>query len=141
MYYGKGTEVEILQNLYDQIHAISGVKFVDFQRIASSGIDPTRYPGGYINSVRTDKQGLLKDIVRNTFAVAIVGWVWATESQDLITQLNLFINSVKTAIMADTTRGSKALSTAIRSITTDGGSRHPQGQFVFILDITYYSSE
>jgi len=137
-YYGRGTEQEILQDLYNKINAITGIKFVDFQRIATSGVDPDRYPGCFINSVRTDKQQLLKDIVRNTLAVAIVGWIWATEAQDLITELNLFINSIKTAVMLDPTRGSKALSTIIRSETHDGGSRHPQAQFVMILDIVYY---
>ena len=140
MLYERSTETEILQGLYDRIDAIPGIAFVDFQRIAASGIDPTRYPGIFINSVRTDKTGLLKDIVRNSFAVAIVGFVWATETQDLITQLNLFIDSIKTAIMADS-YGGEAWSTAIRSITTDGGSRHPQGQFVMILDVLYFSSE
>jgi hypothetical protein len=140
-YYGKGTELEVLTDLHTQLSAVTGVKFVDFQRIASSGIDPTRYPGCFINSVRTDKQRLLKDIVRNVFAVAIVGWEWADQNENLITVLNTFIDAVKVKVMTDTTRGSKALSTEIRSITTDGGSRHPQAQFVIILDIIYFSSE
>lgn len=140
-YYGKGTEIEILTNLYNQLSAITGIQFVDFQRIQASGIDPTKYPGCFINSVRTDKQRLLKDIVRNSYAVGVVGWEWAEEAENLMTVLSTFIDAVKLKIMTDPTRGSKAYSTDIRSIVTDSGSRHPQGMFIMMLDILYFSSE
>lgn len=140
-YYGVGTEEAILNDLYVQISSITGINFVDYQRIQASGISPDMYPGCFINAVRTDKKRLLKDIVRNNLAVALVGWVWATDDEDLLTKLNTFINSVRAKVIADPYRNSNALNTAIRSITTDGGSRHPQGQFVTILEIVYFGAD
>lgn len=139
-YYGKGTIEGILAYLGTVVGQIAGVGFTDYQRTYDDSIDASRYPGAYINHVRTDNVYVAKDIVRNRATVAIVGWVWAADGQQLGTLLNSFIDSVATAVRSDPTCGSKAYSTEIRSVTTDGGNRHPQGQFVMMLDIIFYSS-
>ena len=141
MYYGKGTEEGILGNLYTVINNISGIKFVDWQKIYDSGITPDRYPGVFINHIRTDKKRLLKNIIKNTMAVALVSWVWATDIENLGTKMNDFITSIRDAVAADPTRSNNAYNTVIQAVTTDGGSRHPQGMGIISLVITYFSEK
>lgn len=138
-FYGVGTEEGVLASLKTALDAVAGIKFVDYQRIQASGVNPEMYPGAYINSLRTDKKKLLKDLFKNTYGVAIVGWVWATAEGTLGTQMNAFFELVKNAVLVDTTRGSNAYDTVLQSISTDGGSRYPQGMGVFQLTITYFS--
>lgn len=140
-YYGLGTKEEILSNLGTVLNTVTGIKFVDYQRVRASGASIDKYPGTYINDVTVDKERLLKDLVKNTFGVALVCWVWAATDEDLATVLNAFMELVKSKIMADPTRGSKAYDTAIESVGTDGGSRHPQGQAIVSLAIVFYSNE
>lgn len=140
-YYGLGTKEEILADIDTQLRTITGIKFVDYQKTRSSGASADKYPGAFINDVGTDKERLLKDLVRNTFGVSLVCWVWATVDEDLMTVMNAFVEIVKNKVMVDPTRGSKAYDTLIESLRTDGGSRHPQGQTVVNLAIIYYSNK
>ena len=132
-YYGFGTKENILSNLESELNEISGINFVDYQRIKYSGVNPEDYPGCFINDVRVDKEWLLKDIVRNTFSVGIAGWIWAEEHENLSTKLNAFVETVKDKVREDPTRSRNAYDTKITMIETDGGSRHPQGLFIMIL--------
>jgi len=138
-YYGLGTKEEILKDIETQLNTISGIKFVDYQRILSSGIGPEKYPGIFINDVSTDKERLLKDLSRNVAGISLVCWVWATVEQDLATLMNAFVVVIKGKLMLDPTRGNKAYDTVIENISTDGGSRHPQGMAVINTAIVYYS--
>lgn len=140
-YYGLGTKEDIMSNLGVELNVVPGIKFVDYQRVRASGASVDKYPGAYINDVSIDKERLLKDLVKNTFGVSIVCWVWAKVDEDLITKLNEFIDEVKEKIMADPTRGGNAYDTVIENVSTDGGSRHPQGQAIVNLAIAFYSSE
>jgi len=140
-YYGTGTKEEILTNLDTVIRTIDGIKFVDYQKIRAAGASPDKYPGVYINDAATDKERLLKDLVRNIFGVQLVCWVWAKADEDLITKQNAFIEEVKDKVMTDPTRGNKAYDTVIENVTTDAGSRHPQGQAVVNMAIIFYSEE
>ena len=140
-YFGTGTKEEILANLDTVINTVTGIVFVDYQRIRASGASRDKYPGVYINDAATDKERLLKDLVRNMFGVQLILWVWAAANEDLITKQNAFIDDVKNKVMADLTRGSKAYDTIIESISTDAGSRHPQGMAIINLAIPFYSEE
>jgi len=140
-YYGLGTKEEILKNIDTQLNTITGIKFVDYQRVLASDIGPEKYPGSFINDVSTDKEKLLKDLSRNFFGCSLVCWVWATTEEDLATKLNAFLVTVKGKIMADPTRGSKAYDTIIENISTDGGSRWPQGMAVMNTLIVFYSTD
>jgi len=140
-YYGLGTKEEILANLKTVLDTISGIKFVDYQRVQYSGGSADKYPGIFINDAATDKERLLKDLVRNIFGVQLVCWIWATAGEDLITKQNAFIETVKDKVMADPTRGLKAYDTIIENITTDAGSRHPQAQAIINMAIIFYSEE
>ena len=140
-YFGTGTKEEILANLDTVINTVTDIKFVDYQRIRASGASRDKYPGVYINDAATDKERLLKDLVRNMFGVQLILWVWAAANEDLITKQNAFIEDVKNKVMADLTRGSKAYDTVIESISTDAGSRHPQGMAIINMAIPFYSEE
>jgi len=141
IYYGKGSKEAILSNLGSELGEITGIQFVDYQRVYNSGIDKDKYPGVFINDLRTDKTRVLKDVVRNIFTVGIVGFVWVDDDEDLATELNSFMESVKDKLMEDNTRSSNAYDTRITTIETDAGSRHPQGVFIIILEILFFSSE
>jgi len=138
-YYGLGTKEGILANIDTVLNTIDGIKFVDYQRILASGIGPEKYPGSFINDVSTDKERLLKDLYRNVFGCSLVCWVWATVDEKLATKMNAFEVIVRGKIMADPTRGDKAYDTVIENISTDGGSRHPQGMTILNTAIVYYS--
>ena len=140
-YYGLGTKEEILANLDTVINTVTGIVFVDYQRIQASGASIDKYPGVYINDAATDKERLLKDLVRNIFGVQLILWVWAAKDEDLITKQNVFVEEVKDKVMADITRGSKAYNTMIENINTDAGSRHPQGMAIINMAIIFYSNE
>jgi len=140
-YYGKGTKEGILASLETALNTISGIKFVDYQRIYDAGITPDQYPGVFINDIEVRKEQVLKDIVRNTFSVGLVLWVWAREGEDLATKLNTFVENVKDAVMADPYRDSNAYSTRIMTIATDAGSRYPQGLGLMTLEIIYFGDE
>jgi len=140
-YFGTGTKEEILANLDTVIRTVTGIKFVDYQKVRASGASADKYPGAFINDASTDKERLLKNLVRNMFGVQLILWVWAKADEDLITKQNAFIEEVKDKVMADPTRGSKAYDTVIESISTDAGSRHPQGMAIINLAIPFYSEE
>lgn len=139
--YQRGTKEAILTDLYNAINAISGIQFVDWQRTYDENITKERCPGVFINDIRTDKTKLLKDVTKNGLMVGIVGWVWADDGEELGTVLNTFIENVKDAIITDRGRSSNAYTTDIDTIQTDGGNIHPQGQFIIMLSITFFSSE
>ncbi len=148
IYRGLGTKEGILTSLDTAISVITGIAYVDWQRSDLTGIDPDRYPGVFINDLRTDRIQLLGDIWKNTFTVALVGFVWAqgegeeegVDKENLGTVLNTFITAVKTAVLADISRNSNAYDTDIEVIATDAGSKHPQGQFIMSLVILFYSA-
>ena len=73
-YYGIGSKEAILAQLDTVLNTIVGIKFVDYQRVLSSGIGPEKYPGVFINDVSTDKERLLKDLYRNSFGCSFVCW-------------------------------------------------------------------
>lgn len=140
-YYGYGSKENILVDLDTVIKAVSGIAYVDWQRSDPTGINPDRYPGVFINDLRIDRIQLLGDVWKNTFTVMLVGFVWAEDNENLGTVLNTFISAVKTAVLTDKTRDSNARDTNIDVIATDGGSRHPQGQFLMDLAIQFYSQD
>jgi len=140
-YYGPGTKEEILKDIDTQLNTIEGIKFIDYQRVLSSGIGPEKYPGAFINDVSTDKERLLKDLSRNIFGCSLVCWVMAAKDEDLATKMNAFVVIVKGKIMKDPTRGKKAYDTVIESISTDGGSRWPQGMTILNTAIVFYSED
>jgi len=140
-YYGLGTKEEILGNLDTVLNTITGIKFIDYQRVRASGASTDKYPGIYINDASTEKQRLLRDLVRNVFGVQLVCWVWAKKDEELITVMNAFMEIAKGKVMADPTRGSKAYDTVIENVATDAGARHPQGMAVINLAIIFYSEE
>ena len=140
-YFGLGTKEEILANLDTVIRTVTGIIFVDYQRIRASGASRDKYPGVYINDASTDAERLLKDLVRNVFGVQLILWVWAAADEDLSTKQNAFIKEVKEKVMADPTRGNKSRDTVIESTSTDAGSRHPQGMAIINMAIPFYSEE
>lgn len=140
IYRGLGTKEEILKSLDTAISGITGIAYVDWQRSDPTGIDPSRYPGVFINDLRIDRVQLLGDIWRNNYTVALVGFVWAEDDENLGTILNTFITAVKTAVLADITRNSNAYDTDVEIIATDAGSKHPQGEFIMSLLILFYSA-
>ena len=144
-YYGLGIKEEILASLETALLKVDGIKFVDYQRVESSGASPEKYPGLYINDVSTDKERLLQDLVKNAFGVQLVCWVWAKKDEDLATVLNAFMRDVKGEVMADPNRKHNgdynAYDTVIENISTDAGSRHPQGMAVVNILIPFYSQE
>jgi len=139
--YGKGTKEEIMNNLGAAILAITGIKFVEYQKVYDSDMKANRCPGCYINDVRVDKEKILDDVVKNVFQIGIVGFVYARGSEILSTILNTFMEQVKDASIADRTRGGNAYDTKVLLIETDAGSRYPQGMFVVMLEIIFFSSE
>jgi len=138
-YYGLGTKEKILEDLDTQMNAIDGIKFVDYQRVLASGIGPEKYPGIFINDVSTDKEKLLKDLYRNIFGCSLISWVWATVEEELATKMNASTVIVRGKIMADPTRNKQAYDTVIENVSTDGGSRWPQGMTILNMAIVYYS--
>ncbi|TET09093.1 hypothetical protein E3J84_05505 [Candidatus Aerophobetes bacterium] len=140
VYRGLGTKEEILKSLDTAISAVSGIAYVDWQRSDPTGIDPDRYPGVFINDLRIDRVQLLGDIWKNTYTVALVGFVWAEDDENLGTILNTFITAVKTAVLGDISRNNNAYDTDIEIIATDAGSKHPQGEFIMSLLILFYSA-
>ncbi len=143
IYRGLGTKEGILTSLDTAISAVAGIAYVDWQRSDPTGIDPERYPGVFINDLRTDRVQLLGDIWKNNYTVALVGFVWADEDSEpdtLGTVLNTFITAVKTAVLDDISRNNNAYDTDIEVIVTDAGSKHPQGEFIMTLAILFYSA-
>lgn len=139
--YGKGTKEEIINHLGIAMLAITGIKFVEYQKVYDSDMKANRCPGCYVNDVRIDKEKILDDVVKNIFQVGIVGFVYAKSGEILSTILNIFMEQVKDAVILDRSRGGKAYDTKIILIETDAGSRYPQGMFVCMLEIIFYSSE
>ena len=144
-YYGFGTKEAILNNLGTELEELTVnavlIKFVEYQRSHFQGASPDKYPGVFVNDVRTDKVKMLSDITRNEFAAALIGFVWAKDSEELSTLVHAWIEAMKDKVIADRTRGSQAYDTEIQAVVTDGGNRHPQGQFIIMINIIYYSQE
>ncbi len=139
--YGKGIKEAIMNNLGTAMLAIPGIKFVEYQKVYDSDMIANKCPGCYINDVRIDKEKMLEDVVKNTFQVGVVGFVYALSGQILSTILNTFMEQVKDASILDRTRGGNAYDTKVVLIETDAGSRYPQGMFVVMLEIIFFSSE
>lgn len=139
-YYGLGTKEAILSDLETQLKTISGIKTVDYQRTDPRGASPERYPGVFINDLRTDREQKLGDIWKNTFTAVLVGFVWAQPDEDLVTKMNSFIVTTKGKVLADPYRNNNARDTNVDTIVTDGGAYHPQGQFMMTLTIIFYSA-
>lgn len=144
-YFAKGSKEGILANLYSVLSTLSAphaLQFLDYQRVyPNTGGRISDYPGCYLNDMRIDKVRLLKDIVHNVFTVALVCWLWAQNESQLATEMNAFYEAIKDKIMADTTRNNNAYDTVIQSVATDAGSRSPQGQFIIVLQIPFWSDE
>lgn len=145
MIYKRGTKEAILLNIETAINAISGIGFVDWQRVYDQSITKDRYPFMFINDVRTDKTKMLKNITKNLFMVGLVGGVWGEEvdgvMENLGTKLNTFVESIKDSVIADRTRNGEAYTTNITVIETDAGNRWPQAIFVLMLEIIFFSEE
>ena len=145
MTYKRGTKEAILLNIETAINAVSGISFVDWQRVYDQSITKDRYPFMFINDVRTDKTKMLSDITKNQFIVGLVGGVWAEEvdgvMENLGTKLNTFIEAVKDAVVADRSRNAEAYTTNIMVVETDAGNRWPQAIFVMMVDVIFFSSE
>jgi len=141
MYFGKGSQEEIINYLGQTLLTITGIKFVEYQRVYDSGLTVNRCPGCYVNSVRIDKTKILKDIVRNIFTVGIVGFVWAKGTEKLSTVLHAFTEQMKDKIVVDSTCGNKAYDSRVLIIENDAGSRYPQGMVVIMSEIIFFSSE
>lgn len=139
--YVKTTKEAVMTALGAKFSAISGIAFVDYQRVYDQGIDKARCPGVYLNDVRIDKEKLLSDITKNEFTIGVVGFVWAEDDENLATILNTFLESCKDAVISDRSLGGIVYTTNIDVIETDGGNRHPQGMFVMMLLVTFFSSE
>lgn len=139
--YGKGMKEEIMNHLGAAMLAIPGIKFVEYQKVYDSDMKANRCPGVYINDVRIDKEKILDDVVKNTFTAAIVGFVYARSGEVLSTILNIFMEQVKDAVILDRSRGGKAYDTKILIVETDAGSRYPQGMFVVMNEIIFFSDE
>jgi len=139
--YVKTTKEAIMTALGVKFNAISGIKFVDYQRVYDQGIDKARSPGVFLNDVRIDKEKLLSDITKNEFTIGVVGFVWAEEDENLATILNAFLETCKDAVVSDRRLVGTVYTTNIDVIETDGGNRHPQGVFVMMLLVTFFSSE
>ena len=71
MTYKRGTKEAILLNIETAINAVSGISFVDWQRVYDQSITKDRYPFMFINDVRTDKTKMLSDITKNQFIVGL----------------------------------------------------------------------
>ena len=145
-YYGLGTKTAILQDIYNKVSTISkangynnDISLVDWQRLVASA-NRDDYPGCFINDVRLEKTKLLKDLYKNLFIVELVGFVW-DETGNLETTLNSFIEDVAKAMMSDPTRNNNAFDTVITAVDTDVGTYNPQGAFLMILRIIFFSEE
>lgn len=139
-YYGLGTKEAILTDLATQIGTITGIKHVEWQRTDPRGISAHLNPGCFINDLRTDREQKLGDIWKNTLTVVLVGFVWAQSGENLGTVMNTFQVAMKGKVLIDPTRDSNARDTNVDTIVTDGGSHHPQGQFMISLTIIFYSA-
>lgn len=140
-YYGIGTKEGIFTNLDTEIKKISGIKTVEWQRTERRGIAQHKYPGVFINDLRVDRKQLLKNIWKNVHTIMLVGFVWATTSENLGTKMNTFIVATKQKVLVDVSRNSNAYDTDIETVATDGGSYHPQGQFIMSVIVTYFTRE
>ena len=143
--YKLSTKEAILLNLETAINGISGISFVDWQRVYDQGITEDRYPFVFINDLRIDKVKMLKNITKNEFMVGLASGVWAVEidgvMENLGTKLNIFMESLKDAVIADRSRNGCAYTTNITTIETDAGNRYPQEIFVIMLNIKFFSKE
>lgn len=140
-YYGLGKKEDIFVNLEVEIRKVTGIKTVEWQRTDRKGVSQHRYPGIFVNDLRVDRKQMLKNIWQNTHTIMLVGFVWATQSENLGTKMNTFIVNVKQKVLVDPSRNNNAYDTNIETIATDGGSFHPQGQFIMSLIVTYYTRE
>ena len=141
MLYKKSSKELIITNLAVAINAISGIKYVDYQRIYDQSVTADKCPGVFINDIRIDKEKILKDITKNTWLVGLVGFVWAEDAENVGTVMNVFMEKVKDATITDRSRDGNAYTTDITTIETDGGNRHPQGVFVVACEIIFFSAE
>lgn len=141
-YYGKGTKEGIMNYLGTAMNGITGIKFVDYQKVYDAGIKIEKCPGVYLNDVRVDKTKILKDIIKDIFTVGLVGYVHAKQNEKLSTVLNTFMELVKDKIIVDPTYYNYNIyDSRILVIETDAGSRHPQGMFVMMVEVIFFSSE
>jgi len=140
-YYGIGIKEEIFIDLETQLKKIVGIKHTEWQRTDRRGISQHLYPGVFINDLRVDRTQVVKNIWKNIHTIMLVGFVWATEAQNLGTVLNSWIVQMKQKTLADSSRNSNAYDTDVETIVTDGGSYHPQGQCIMSVIVTYFTRE
>lgn len=141
MTFKKSSKEIIMGKLGTKIGAITGIAYYDYQRQYDQSIDKSKCPGCFINDVRIDKTTILKDITKNVFMVGFVGFVWAEDDENLGTVMNIFIEKIKDALVADRTLDGEIYTITIDVIGTDGGNQHPQGIFVLMTTITFFSAE
>lgn len=145
MLYKRGTKEAILLNLETAVNGVSGVSFVDWQRVYDQNLQKDRYPFVFINDVRVDKTKMLKDITKNNFMVGLVAGVWGEETDGVMenmgTKMNTFMEALKDAVIADRSRNGEAYTTNMDVVETDAGNRYPQAIFVIMLTIIFFSAE
>jgi len=141
--YKVTTKEAVMLNLETALNTVTGIQFVDWQRIYNQAIDKDKYPGCYLNDIRVDKTKMLSDITKNNWSIGIIGWIWADEtlSENVGTKLNTFYELIKDAIVLDRSRNSNVYTTNIDAIMVDPGSHFPQGMFSMLLTIIFYSVE
>lgn len=137
-YYGTGSKVTIMTAVEAAVKS-AGMVYTDMQRSYNTSITPDKFPGAFINDIREDKEQVLKDLVRNTLAIGVVGWVRVATGANLWTALNAMVEAVKTKLRADPQLGSQCYDLVLTRVETDAGSRYPVGVFVLVLNCIYYS--
>lgn len=140
-YFGWGNKASIMAFFYNAIHSLLPTPYVDYQRSYSSSSGPAKEPGAFINDILETKQQVLKDVVKNTLTVGVVGWVRATGGENLWDKINTFAKAIEYAIRCDPSLGNQALETVVTRVETDSGSRYPVGVFIIVFTVIYFSRE
>ncbi len=141
MLYTKTTKEAIINTIGAAMESIPGILYVEYQKQYDQDIDKSKCPGLFVNDLRIDKTKMLKDITRNDFTIGLVGFVWAETGENLSTIMNTFLETIKDKLTVDRTWGGTVYTTNIDVIETDGGSKHPQGIFVIMTTVRFFSTE
>lgn len=144
-YYGLGAKATIILNVSALIKpGITGVVFVDYQRVYDSSIGPEKMPGAFVNDVVEEKEKILSNVFKNKLQIGVVGWTRAETvdgvDENLWAKMNTFAQAIISKIDADPSIGNQCLSATCSRITTDSGARFPVGIFVIIIEVVYFSA-
>jgi hypothetical protein len=140
-YFGWGDKAAIMAYFYNAILGLTPTPYVDYQRSYSSSSGPGKEPGAFINDILETKQQILVDVVKNNLTVGVVGWVRASNNENLWDKINTFAKAIQVAIRNDPSLGNQALETVVTRVETDSGSRYPVGVFIIVFTVTYFSRE